>query len=283
MLSFHVRKFGTTSRAKSWSCSSWFGPIGATAIESTPAEAIARSDARTCSGGELVEEVLGEPGRDDGGIAERPDLRHLGVPPERGELGGDALLEQDPSDPVSRVATIAIDTALDERGDTMCVVSSGGGATFVDLVAGPADVGGCSGLGEDRSVRAAARGAEPERPAHPEHDRRHHCRGLLELGVLQVDVVPGRGDALAGEQTSNGTRGLLERAHGLLWESADLLHPGGDAVPEAGDEATGMEVGQAIQVRCSTLLASAGADRKPGSRREKVKPGSDARTAQAPP
>jgi hypothetical protein len=72
------------------------------------------------------------------------------------------------------------------------------------------------GAGSARIVRAAPRGAEPERAAHAENDGRYVRRCVLEPRVFEVDVVAACVDALSGEQAANRAGGFLERAHRLV-------------------------------------------------------------------
>lgn len=109
--------------------------------------------------GELVEEIVRDLSGDGGGVAECPKLGDLRVSLEWGELGGDALVEQDSRHCVSRVVTVGVDPAVEKDGQSVRVGASGGDAALVDALAGPADVGGCGGLCEDRSIRAATGGA----------------------------------------------------------------------------------------------------------------------------
>src|SRR5262249_48880408 len=95
---------------------------------------------RRAGRGELVEQVFGESRRDRVRTARRSELGELVVAAERGELGGDAVLEQDLGDPLSGVAAVGVDAALDEDDEAVQVAASRRAAAFVDAFAGPANI-----------------------------------------------------------------------------------------------------------------------------------------------
>ena len=75
----------------------------------------------TCSvvpaGGELVDEVVGDPRGDRGGVSERAQRRELGVAVERSELRGDALARTMPGDDLAGWLRSGVDPALHEDRD----------------------------------------------------------------------------------------------------------------------------------------------------------------------
>src|SRR6478735_6240557 len=128
--------------------------------------------------------------------------------------------------------TVGVDAALHENDDPVRISSAGGNATFVDALPRPPDVCGCGRLGEDRSVCDATGGAQPEWAAHTQHKRRLHRGWKRQVDVAKVDVVALRAEALTRDQAPDGDSRLLERAHRLRRQRADLLHPRGHAVSE---------------------------------------------------